>query len=73
MISLPQRSWAVTILRTEGSVVWGCGMVFLDKRDVWSNGIEERKIGETTNSLIYCPSVVGLEIVPRGRRTRTDE
>lgn len=33
IISLPPLSWAVTILRTGGSVVRNCDMIFLDKRE----------------------------------------
>ena len=33
IISLPLRSWAVTILRTGGSVVRDCDMIFLNKRE----------------------------------------
>lgn len=54
MTSLPLPSWAVTILRMEGSVVWDWDMILLDERsgDSWVESEDRR---DEFNSLIYSP------------------
>lgn len=50
MISLPLLSWAVTILRMEGSVVWDWDMVLLDEGEQLGR---KRKTGETDPTHLY--------------------
>ena len=52
MISLPLLSWAVTILRTGGSVVWNCDMVIWTR--VKSLGVGQGKVGETNPTYLYA-------------------
>ena len=57
MISLPLQSWAVTILRTGGSVVRDCDMVFVNKRGGMGEmgGRRIRGWRHDSSSLIYSP------------------
>ena len=64
IISLPLLSWAVTILRMEGSVVWDWDMVLFDESEVV--GTVGSKTKDEPNSLIYSPWW-NLSVNPRNR------
>lgn len=70
IISLPLLSWAVTTLRTGGSVVWDCGMIRLDEGG--GGGTKPKDRRDEFNSLIYSPWW-NLRVNSRNRRTRTNE
>jgi len=68
MISLPLVSWAVTILRTGGSIVWNCDMIFLDKVEGVDRAVGSKNERlERQIQLTYILAWRNLGVNPRNR------